>query len=60
MDLLISVGTALVALLICLQVTVLLLWIERKGSALIQDRVGANRANLFGGLLPFNLGIVNT
>src|SRR5690606_8251155 len=43
-----------------LQVTVLLLWIERKGSALIQDRVGANRANIFGGLLPFNLGIVNT
>jgi NADH-quinone oxidoreductase subunit H len=60
MDLIISFATALVALLICLQVTVLLLWIERKGSALIQDRVGANRANLFGGLLPFNLGIVNT
>jgi NADH-quinone oxidoreductase subunit H len=59
-DLIISLGTALVALLICLQVTVLLLWIERKGSALIQDRVGADRANVFGGLLPFNLGIVNT
>jgi NADH-quinone oxidoreductase subunit H len=60
MDLIIRLGTALVALLICLQVTVLLLWIERKGSALIQDRVGADRANVFGGLLPFNLGIVNT
>src|SRR5262245_35958927 len=60
MDLIVRLGTALVALLICLQVTVLLLWIERKGSALIQDRVGADRANLFGGLLPFNLGIVNT
>jgi NADH-quinone oxidoreductase subunit H len=60
MDLITVVAKALVALVICLQVTVLLLWIERKGSALIQDRVGANRANIFGGLLPFNLGIVNT
>ncbi len=60
MELLIAFVKALVALLILLQVTVLLLWVERKGSALIQDRVGANRANIFGGLLPFNLGIVNT
>lgn len=60
MDFLISFVLALVALLILLQLTVLLLWVERKGSALIQDRVGANRANIFGGLLPFNLGIVNT
>lgn len=60
MDLIVALGTSLVALLICLQLTLLLLWVERKGSALIQDRVGADRANLFGGLLPFNLGIVNT
>jgi NADH-quinone oxidoreductase subunit H len=59
-ELIAVVGKALVALVICLQVTVILLWVERKGSALIQDRVGANRANIFGGLLPFNLGIVNT
>jgi len=60
MELLITFVKCLVALVIVLQVGVLLLWIERKGSALIQDRVGANRANIFGGLLPFNLGIVNT
>jgi NADH-quinone oxidoreductase subunit H len=51
---------SLVMLLIALNMSVVLLWVERKGSALIQDRVGANRANIFGGLLPFNLGIVNT
>jgi NADH-quinone oxidoreductase subunit H len=43
-----------------LNMSALLLWVERKGSALIQDRIGANRANIFGGLLPFNLGLVNT
>lgn len=32
-------------------------WIERKGAALIQDRVGANRASIFG----FDLaGVINT
>src|SRR5271170_5270532 len=41
----------------------LLLWFERKGSALIQDRIGANRAAIFGvgrrlGL-P-NVGLMNT
>jgi len=51
---------ALLVLLMVLNLSAILLWVERKGSALIQDRIGANRANIFGGLLPFNLGIINT
>jgi len=43
-----------------LNLSLVLLWVERKGSALIHDRIGANRANIFGGRLPFNLGILNT
>ena len=50
---------ALVVVLIVLHLTVLLLWVERKGSALIQNRIGANRASIFG-VLPWNTGIVNT
>jgi NADH-quinone oxidoreductase subunit H len=54
---------AIVILLIVLQLAAVLLWFERKGSALIQDRVGANRAAIFGigkrmGI-P-NLGLMNT
>src|ERR1700751_3533971 len=46
-----------------LQLSAILLWFERKGSALIQDRVGANRASITGlgqRLGMPNLGFVNT
>jgi NADH-quinone oxidoreductase subunit H len=62
-DLVIAAVRAVVMLLLVLNLSAVLLWFERKGSALIQDRVGANRAALLGvGArlgLP-NLGIVNT
>ncbi|MGH7822485.1 MAG: complex I subunit 1/NuoH family protein [Candidatus Binatia bacterium] len=58
-ELLIAAVKALAVVAIVLQLTVLLLWVERKGSALIQNRIGANRANLFG-VMPFNTGLVNT
>jgi NADH-quinone oxidoreductase subunit H len=62
-ELLIGAIKALVILVLVLNLTAVLLWFERKGAALIQDRVGANRAAIFGigrrlGL-P-NLGLVNT
>jgi NADH-quinone oxidoreductase subunit H len=48
---------ALVVLLMVLQLAGVLGWIERKGSALIQDRIGANRAAVFGFA---GAGLVNT
>ncbi len=62
-DLLIGAIKAIVVLLMVLQLSAILLWFERKGSALIQDRVGANRANITGmgkRLGIPNLGFVNT
>ena len=47
-DLLIGAIKAIVVLLMVLQLSAILLWFERKGSALIQDRIGANRASLIG------------
>lgn len=58
-ELLIAAVKALAVVLIVLHLTVFLLWIERKGSAMIQNRIGANRAAIFG-LMPFNTGLVNT
>ncbi len=62
-DLLIDAAKAIVAVLLVLNLATVLLWFERKGSALIQDRVGANRAAIFGigrRLGVPNLGVTNT
>lgn len=48
-----------IVLFMVLNLAAMLLWIERKGSALIQNRVGANRASILG-ILPFNVGFFNT
>ncbi|RMD81089.1 MAG: NADH-quinone oxidoreductase subunit H [Candidatus Dadabacteria bacterium] len=55
----IAAAKCLLVVLMVLQLSAFLLWVERKGSALIQDRIGANRAAIFG-ILPVNLGVVNT
>ena len=39
---------ALVIILMMLSLAGVLGWVERKGSALMQDRIGANRASIFG------------
>jgi NADH-quinone oxidoreductase subunit H len=48
---------ALIVTLMVLSLAGLLGWVERKGSALIQDRIGANRASIFGFA---GLGLINT
>ena len=60
LDLIIAAVLTFIGLFITLNTSALLLWVERKGSALVQNRIGANRANIFGGLLPFNVGLINT
>ena len=59
LDFSITFGLTLLMILMVLNLGGLLLWVERKGSAVLQDRIGANRAAILG-KLPFNLGIVNT
>lgn len=58
-DFAITFVLTLMVLLMVLNLGGFLLWVERKGSAILQDRIGANRAAIFG-RLPFNLGIINT
>ncbi|HEV8130513.1 MAG TPA: complex I subunit 1 family protein, partial [Acidobacteriota bacterium] len=44
----IAAGKVAFSLFVLLNFTALLTWAERKQSALIQDRIGANRASIFG------------
>ncbi len=56
-DLAIIAAKAFLVVFMVLNLAGVLGWIERKGSALIQDRIGANRASIFGFA---GLGLVNT
>jgi NADH-quinone oxidoreductase subunit H len=62
-ELVIGAVKAIVIVLLVLNLTALMLWFERKGSALIQDRIGANRADIFGVGKRFglpNFGLIQT
>ena len=56
-DLAIITVKAVLVVLMVLNLAGILGWVERKGSALIQDRIGANRASILGFA---GLGLVNT
>jgi len=56
-DLAIIAVKAFLVLFMVLNLVGVLGWVERKGSALIQDRIGANRASVFGFAW---MGLVNT
>ncbi|HMA81951.1 MAG TPA: NADH-quinone oxidoreductase subunit H [Candidatus Binatia bacterium] len=56
-DLAIIAAKAFLVVFMVLNLAGVLGWVERKGSALIQDRIGANRASIFGFA---GLGLVNT
>ena len=56
-DLAIIIVKAVLVVVMVLNLAGILGWVERKGSALIQDRIGANRASIFGFA---GLGLVNT
>jgi NADH-quinone oxidoreductase subunit H len=63
LDLLIGASKAIIIVVGMLSLAGALLWFERKGGALIQDRIGANRAAITGfgrrHRLP-NFGVINT
>ena len=56
-DLIIIGAKVALVLFMVLNLAGIMGWVERKGSALIQDRIGANRASVFGFA---GLGLVNT
>jgi len=56
-ELSIIVAKVVLVLFMVLNLAGIMGWVERKGSALIQDRIGANRASVFGFA---GLGLVNT
>ena len=56
-DITIITAKAFLVLFMVLNLAGVLGWVERKGSALIQDRIGANRASIWGFA---GLGLVNT
>src|SRR6478735_3709665 len=47
-DLAIAFGRVMFVMLFVLNVAALLGWVERKQSAIMQDRIGANRASIYG------------
>ena len=56
-DIVIIAAKSFLVLFMVLNLAGILGWVERKGSALIQDRIGANRASILGFA---GLGLVNT
>lgn len=56
-DVAIVAAKSILVLFMVLNLAGMLGWVERKGSALIQDRIGANRASILGFA---GLGLVNT
>lgn len=56
-DIGIIAAKAFIVIFMVLNLAGVLGWVERKGSALIQDRIGANRASIFGFA---GMGLINT